>query len=222
MGRTRSVATKSTTCTVIGCERPYMAKGYCHSHYYRKKRAQTGPIKSYLPTLDVPPGAELVARFESFGWTITDDECWEWGGRRNVQGYGWFRQPVSAAQYPKRKLLAHRVSHEIHNGPIPDGFVILHACDNPPCVNPAHLSAGTFSENMKDMWGKGRNSHERLKDMAAASREVNRKVDETIVRDMRARYASGESSQSALGREYGISASQVQKIVNRTRWAHID
>lgn len=53
-------------------------------------------------------------------------------------------------------LLAHRVSYELHHGPIPQGALILHSCDNPGCVNPAHLRAGTQSENILEAFAKGR------------------------------------------------------------------
>ena len=58
--------------------------------------------------------------------------------------------------YKGKKILAHRLNYIAHHGPIPDGMVVCHRCDNPSCIAIDHLFVGTQQENIADMWRKGR------------------------------------------------------------------
>lgn len=71
--------------------------------------------------------------------------CIEWQGTRQRKGYGIVG-----------KRGAHRVMFELVYGPIPDGLHVLHSCDNPPCVNPLHLHAGTNAQNQAEKAARGR------------------------------------------------------------------
>lgn len=77
------------------------------------------------------------------------DGCWIWPGTKLETGYG-------CLSLFRKSVFAHRFSWGLHNGPIPPGLCVMHVCDNPPCVNPAHLRLGTKAENLKDMYAKGR------------------------------------------------------------------
>jgi hypothetical protein len=77
------------------------------------------------------------------------DVCWNWKGS-TTRGYGTFKPTGSKIAY------AHRYMWELLNGPIPEGLLVCHRCDNPTCVNPDHLFLGTKKDNVVDMYSKGR------------------------------------------------------------------
>ena len=82
------------------------------------------------------------------------DDCWEWTGSRHPQGYGMF-------SVNGRNIYAHRFSAMLHFGMFDRRSRVMHSCDNPGCVNPAHLSLGTQRDNMLDCSAKGRNPMQR-------------------------------------------------------------
>lgn len=77
------------------------------------------------------------------------DACWPWTAGKANGGYG-------AIRYNGSIYRAHRIAWTIANGAIPQGMLVLHKCDNPPCCNPAHLFIGTHKDNSQDMARKGR------------------------------------------------------------------
>jgi hypothetical protein len=81
------------------------------------------------------------------------NECWPWKGCIRHDGYGQF-------SYNKQRFIASRFSWALANARQPDGYV-CHSCDNPPCVNPAHLWLGDVLSNTRDMLSKGRQRNQR-------------------------------------------------------------
>lgn len=94
----------------------------------------------------------LAVRFKKYVGKPEISGCVPWVGLRNADGYGL----IGSGTKNGRNLLAHRVAYEFAHGKIPDGMLILHHCDNPPCINVKHLFLGTHADNHADMMQKGR------------------------------------------------------------------
>lgn len=105
------------------------------------------------------------------------------------------------------------MSWEFANGPIPAGMKICHTCDNPPCVNPAHLFVGTDADNMADMARKGRASKNLTKVYTRGNEHHNAKLTDEQVGELRREYEAGGTSQSRLAVKFGVSQALVSKIV---------
>lgn len=131
-------------CKETDCDSRAVCKGWCNKHYQRwYKHGDPGC------TTNVPTKATLEERLRHYGWSTTPTGCWEWNGSRLKTGYG-------RVAHQHKVLGAHRVAHEVWIGPIPEGLQVNHHCDNPPCINPEHLYAGTAQENMQDKVNRGR------------------------------------------------------------------
>lgn len=135
------------------------------------------------------------------------DGCWIWIGAMHKGGYGHLK-------FDGITRLAHRISWELFNGPIPEGFLVLHKCDNPPCVNPNHLFLGDHADNMKDMWDKGRHSIDHIKNLNEKGNSHSAKLSFEEVTEVRELYSTGLVTMAMLAIYFNITSGTVCKIVN--------
>jgi len=117
--------------------------------------------------------------------------CWLWIGAKTMDGYGRFG--IGSKVFKS----AHRLSYELHLGPIPEGYCIMHKCDTPCCVNPEHLSVGTAKDNSDDMISKGRSRH------PSGDTHPHTKISELTIKEIYAKLK--EESRKSLARQYGIN-----------------
>lgn len=157
--------------------------------------------------------------YESRFWSKVDikgqDDCWEWHGA-NANGYGRLRVG-SLRDGTRRLIIAHRFAYESEYGPIPDGMLVCHHCDNPPCCNPRHLFVGTIADNNRDKSEKGRYVSPACKGM----HNGRSKLTDDDVREIRRAYASKEMGGYRLAAKYGVSDAVIYSILRNKRWTHV-
>ena len=144
----------------------------------------------------------VKTRFSS-KYAVTPNGCWIWMAGLSTNGYG--RICVG-----KRPAEAHRVSWEIHRGPIPKGngyhgTCVLHRCDNPACVNPDHLFLGTVADNNADRDAKGRQRS------VNGERHWKAKLSDDEVEEIRV--LKGYETATTLAKRYGVSISHICNIL---------
>ena len=189
-----------TSCAV--CDNPVYCRGWCNKHYRRWKKygdPEGGRYRFH--------GASME---EAFRWHMPGDppaggDCWEWSSSRNQYGYG---QIGVGDKIPG----AHVVAYEIFVGPVPNGKLVRHVCDNPPCVSPRHLLVGTHQDNSDDKVARAR----QVRGQAIPWTHLA----DTDVIDIRTRHAHGET-QVSLARMFGVSQSRISAITRQESWKHV-
>lgn len=134
--------------------------------------------------------------------SVRAGDCLIWMGSKDKNGYGLFALMAPV----KRTVRLHRLVYELRVGPIPRGRFVCHRCDNPSCIEPKHLFAGTPKQNTQDMLTKGR----RIKSRRDATHH-NTKISHAERAVVRARRAEGESYASIAG-SYGVSKALIAQI----------
>jgi hypothetical protein len=189
-----------------GCGNPVLrATKTCLQRGYKK-----GDLLRFAPNHN---GVNLPERIKERFWDKVDirgeDECWEWNGYCNPDGYGQFAHNGK----PDR---AHRAAFILSGGILTEEKnCVCHTCDNPSCCNPAHLFAGSKSDNNLDMVQKRRNG--------SARGEKNKwhKITEKQVIEIRNLCRENILNKKQIAKIYGLDLSNIYKIYNGKAWAHI-
>lgn len=133
------------TCDIGGCDKPHCALGFCQMHYRRNKLYGSPYLTDKRPR-DLDSEIQIL---EWYGWTVTVGGCWEFSGPVDQDGYGRF-------SIFGRDTRAIRAAYRSWIGPLDDTALVLHSCDNPPCISPYHLRSGSHQDNVDDMFSRGR------------------------------------------------------------------
>jgi hypothetical protein len=131
-----------------------------------------------------------------------EGDCWLWSGAKCDRGYGNVRW---GPRGKTKQLKAHRLSFEYANGKIPDDLCVLHKCDTPLCVNPAHLFLGTRADNNADKVAKGRQPHHRGETNPRAKLTKEDALDIT-------KMLNAGVSQAEIARMFGVHQTQISRV----------
>lgn len=154
----------------------------------------------------------VSVRFESKYVAVPFSGCWLWLDALDQDGYGRLQLPG------KRTVKAHRVAYELYVGPVPAGKIVCHHCDVRCCVNPAHLYAGDWTDNVQDCLRRGRYVAGGKPHLG--ERNGNAKLTEKQAREIRSRAAHGELL-VALAAAFGLCISAIDRLVHRRSWRHL-
>lgn len=191
-------------CGLEGCSSKFYANGLCEKHYQRRRKfgSHTNTPQSH---------GSLEDRFWRKVLFDEPDNCWVWQGQIMPNGYGG----ISRGGRHEGRVSAHRAVVEIITGErVPRDKVVMHLCDNPPCVNPKHLRVGTYIENTEDMISKGR--HKYIVQKGELSN--NSKLTTQDVLYIRSQPLK---THAALARELGVGTTCIRSVRNGRTWSHV-
>ena len=190
-------------CIIEGCDRESKTRGMCGRHYARYLKGSDLAAKNWRDfSIE-----ERVAQHLDPPDPVTG--CIEWNGRKTPKmGYG--RIVINGVAQ-----VVHRVMWEVRHGPIPEGMLVLHHCDNPPCCNDEHLFLGTYQDNTDDMIAKGRSP-----DVKGSKNGFHKLSDEEVI-EVKRLISCGQKIQVIADR-FKVTKSAISDIKRKKRWSHIN
>lgn len=191
------------TCTIDGCGKPRVGRGWCDTHYRRWRNTGNAEHARLRTT------GTLEERFRQSGYRETANGCHEWVRAKHAKGYGSFWTGAA-----RGCVGVHIIAWELANGRrVPKGLEVRHSCDNRACINPAHLQVGTHQDNIDDCTRRRRHRYGKSNPRA--------RLTEAEVVKIRNEFALGTTSVAALARRYGISPTGMMDVVKRKTWRHV-
>jgi hypothetical protein len=146
--------------------------------------------------------------FRFWGRVQKSPNCWLWTGDTKSHGYGRMVGRNRKLQH------VHRVSWELHFGPIPVGLFVLHKCDVKACVRPDHLFLGTQEDNIRDCVNKGRHVSG-LPPVPTGETCPSAKLKDREVVEIRRLYSTGLHTNESIARLFHISHQHVSRVIRR-------
>ena len=204
---------KKITSRTHHTNKPPIQCGSC-CNFFTAKRGRPLPAQKYCSKLCHSVGQVKKpheSEMEFLGSFDVDDVtgCWVWNAGRASFGYG-------ALKSNQKRIRAHRFSYERSFGEIPKGMIVRHSCDNPPCVNPAHLELGTMRDNTRDMMKRGRAKFfpgSELKGEAHPLSKITPEIAKMIFGAM--------GKHADIAAIFHVSPSLVGGIKRGTHWKHV-
>jgi hypothetical protein len=182
-------------CSVDGCGKPQVCRGYCLSHYVRARR------RGEIAIIAARNGSGL--RFVMDAASSATDQCIEWPYGKSDTGYG------GSVSYDGRVVAPHRLVCELTHGKPDKGLHACHSCGNRGCVNPRHLRFGTPSDNENDKIAHGRK--------LMGENHPWTRMNSDLVAEIR---ASPESA-ATIAKRLGFSRSYIKDVRTGRSWGHI-
>jgi len=154
--------------------------------------------------MNVKPVRQMSAKERIMRQTKMAGDCWEWTGQKDKDGYG-------KITFKGKFERPHRLAFKTFMGEIPNGMMVCHRCDNPPCVNPEHLFLGSALVNRRDAEMKGRQTIKGIKNPKA-------KLTEKQVAEIRDFLDDHVLNKSQIARNFGVSKSTISRISLGKLW----